>query len=510
MKLIISLLVYNQLEVTKKCIESILKNSTSDYQLIISDNDSREDTQKYLSSLKDTRIKYIRNEENLGFIKAHNNVFNSTISKYFCVLNNDLIIKTKGWDSHLIDLLETHQKLAQIGNKQDLGYIGDDGVGQSRKGRRIDYIGGSCFIANRQYVIRSGGLFEDKYMQFAFCEDADLSLRLRNAGYSIAECLDINILHFHNQTFKHEKVDIDFKSLEKKNNLFLQDRWRKYLKKRNFEPMKILVDRQGALGDCLCTEPIIRELKNKYPQGKIYVDTSCPNAFLNNPDIAVYGKGIKYKFEYDMVIDLNGAYEANPQMHVVDAYAKKAKVIIYPDELIPRYYGLLSNQEKLKKTIVVCSDNTWKNRMWDLKLWKQFIEHITKKYNYTVLEVGIHPENYLGIGQNFIGKLIFPNVVNLIYRSEMFLGFDSGLIHFAQAVGTPIFSIFGCIDPHYRIHDWDKATVVWLNHHELECAGCHHKKKAPVTFSQCERDKIYCLENITLDRVINTFERTIK
>jgi len=505
MQLIISLLVYNQLDVTKKCIQSILENSTSDYQLIISDNASRKDTQDYLSKLKDKRIKYVRNKENLGFIKAHNNIFNQTQAKYFCVLNNDLIIKTKGWDNQLINLLESNQGLAQIGNKQEFGYIGDEGKGQPRKGNPIDYIEGSCFIVNRDYVNNVGGLFEEKYMTFAFCEDADLSLRLRSAGYKIAECQDINILHFHHQSFKHEKVEIDFKKHEQENNYFLRTRWKKYLKTRKFEPMKILIDRQGAIGDTLLVEPVIRGLKEKYPQCQIFVNTVCPQPFLNNPYITEYGKSLKHKLQYDLMIDLNMAYEKRPELHVIDAYCKTANITLTPEEKIPRYYGFdKSTVQKAKNTLVVCSDNTWKNRMISLATWKKFIQYLKNEKKYYIVEVGINPENYLGVGLNLIGKIPFNETVKVIYQAEMFLSWDSGLMHFAQAMETPIFAFFGCINPQYRIHDWDKATVVWLN--DLECAGCHHKLPAPRTFTECNKDKIYCCENITIDLLIDKFE----
>lgn len=509
MKLIISLLVYNQLEVTKKCIQSILDNSTSDYQLIISDNASRKDTQEYLSSLKDKRIKYIRNETNLGFIKAHNNVFESTQSKYFCVLNNDLIIKTKGWDSILLDHLDNFQGLAQIGNKQSLGYVGDDGKGQHRNGRRIDYIEGSCFVVNRLFVETVGGLFEDKYMQFAFCEDADLSLRLRSHGFKIAECLDIDILHFHHQSFKHEQINIDFKKHEQENNNFLKLRWKKYLKTRTFDPVKILVDRQGALGDCLCVEPIIRGIADKFPNSQIFINTVCPEAFLDNPFIAECGKGIKHKHQYDLIIDLNMVYEKNPEKHIVEAYMEKAEVKLYLYDKIPRYYGLSkSGISPIDDVFIVCSDNTWKNRMIPLDTWKKFIQYVGK--NHRIAEVGIHPENYLGVGINLVGKLPFYDVVKLISTADLFMSWDSGLMHFSQAVGTPIFCFFGCINPKYRIHDWDTATVVWLNEDQLECAGCHHKLSAPRTFTQCNKDKIYCCENITVEMLIETFENRRK
>ena len=202
-------------------------------------------------------------------------------------------------------------------------------------------------------------------------------------------------------------------------------------------------------------------------------------------------------------------YEKKPEMHIVEAYAEKAEVKLYRYDKIPRYYGLnRSGISGAENTIIVCSDNTWKNRMIPLDIWKQFIQYVGKKHK--IVEVGIHPQNYLGVGTNLIGKLPFHDVVKLISTADLFMSWDSGLMHFAQAVGTPIFCFFGCINPKYRIHDCDTATVVWLNEDQLECAGCHHKLPSPRTFTQCNKDKIYCCENITVEMLIESFENRRK
>jgi len=508
MKLIISLLVYNQLEVTLRCIDSILKNTVEqDFLLIISDNASNKYVGKRLKQISHKKVRYIRNSENIGFILAHNNIFKKYPSDFFCVLNNDLVIKTYGWDAKFIQVLEEDKNIAQVGNQQEFGYIGSNGVGQPRKGKPLDYISGSSFIVRSKYINQMGsGLFEENYMHFAFCEDADLSLRLRSNGYKIAECTDVEIDHLHNWSFKHEKVDVDFKQLEKKNNAFLLDRWSNYFKYRIFKPIRILVDRQGALGDALCTEPIIKALRKKYPLCLLHVNTVCPTAFTCNRYVDHCANNLNKK-DYDIVIDLNLAYEKNPTMHIVDAYAKEAGVILDQSNKIPVYYGLTCFENKYENSdyITVCSEGSWLSRTWNLDRWKSFISRLSKTNK--IVEVGHDKRNYLGIGENLIGKMSLQQTVGVIAKAKLFVGFDGGLMHFSQAVGTPVFIIFGCTNPLYRIHDWNKATVVNMTEDELECAGCHHKLPAPRCFTECTKDKIYCLDGISLERVINTFNR---
>ena len=71
-KISIIVLTYNNLELSKTCIKSILDNTAyPDYELIIVDNLSEGDTLDYLKEVEkweDKRIKVIYNKENKGFV----------------------------------------------------------------------------------------------------------------------------------------------------------------------------------------------------------------------------------------------------------------------------------------------------------------------------------------------------------------------------------------------------------------------------------------------------------
>lgn len=57
---------YNRASLLRDCITSILSQSFSDFELIISDNCSDDNTQEVSRSFIDERIRYFRNESNLG------------------------------------------------------------------------------------------------------------------------------------------------------------------------------------------------------------------------------------------------------------------------------------------------------------------------------------------------------------------------------------------------------------------------------------------------------------
>ena len=64
--------VYNDDENIKKSIDSILSQSYKNIELLVIDDGSTDNTNEILNSIKDTRLKIFRNEENLGLTKCLN------------------------------------------------------------------------------------------------------------------------------------------------------------------------------------------------------------------------------------------------------------------------------------------------------------------------------------------------------------------------------------------------------------------------------------------------------
>lgn len=500
---VISLLVYNQTDVTRECIDSIFDKSRSNFLLVISDNASRKETADYLKSVAalHKNVVYVRNEENLGYIGGHNAAYEkySPRSDYFCVLNNDVVIKTEGWDKAFLAALSSSPNLAQVGPAQAHGYINAKGIGVRRPVLSMppEYIGGSCFVAKVEAI--GARLFEDRYMKFAFCEDADLSFRLRAAGGAIKEMPGVIVHHKHHTSFKNERIDFDFKEQERANQRFLIDRWQKYMRLRNFNPpLQILVIRTRAIGDAFMADPILRELAHKYPGAHIYIQTACPEWFTPCDYIKECGPNLRAKRRYDIVIDLDMAYERNPKMHVVDAYAKAAMVLLDEDKRTPQYHGATPN--KNGKTAVINAEGSWESRQWPLDRITAFAEYLQGQ-GYRIKEVGRTQALYTGIGENLIGKMKIQEVIQTIADASLYFGMDGGLAHFAQSVGTPSVLIFGCTNPAYRVHD-KSVLAIWRG--DLPCSGCHHESVR--TFTKCKTGDHECLTGITVDHVIKEFE----
>lgn len=81
----IGLPVYNAERYLREALDSILSQTYTDFDLIISDNASTDKTQEICQvyAKKDCRVKYFRNEKNVGAAPNYNKVFELSSSEYF-------------------------------------------------------------------------------------------------------------------------------------------------------------------------------------------------------------------------------------------------------------------------------------------------------------------------------------------------------------------------------------------------------------------------------------------
>lgn len=84
-KVSIGLPVYNGEKYLVEALDTILAQTYEDFELIISDNDSTDRTQAICLeyAARDQRIRYFKNDKNIGAVPNHNHVFNLARGEYF-------------------------------------------------------------------------------------------------------------------------------------------------------------------------------------------------------------------------------------------------------------------------------------------------------------------------------------------------------------------------------------------------------------------------------------------
>lgn len=223
----ILIVCHNQLHYLRNCIDSIQKH-TRNYHIYVWDNASNEETQEYLKQLNNTTV--IRNEENIGFIQPNNELAKLGTGDYLILLNSDTKV-FEGWDTGLISYLQHNSDTLQTGYLG--GVLDKEGMGGlAAWGKDIDYICGFCSCISRE-TYTNLGLFDDN-LKFAYCEDADLSLRIKDSGKDIYALHLMLVHHYENKTIQvvHREGKINVAESFKVNHAYMKQKWESYLRKK--------------------------------------------------------------------------------------------------------------------------------------------------------------------------------------------------------------------------------------------------------------------------------------
>ena len=82
----------NRAEMLKEALSSVLAQTFQDFELIVSDNASSDGTPDLVASIKDTRIRYIRNDKNIGGSKNFNQCLGLARGAYISIFHDDDIM----------------------------------------------------------------------------------------------------------------------------------------------------------------------------------------------------------------------------------------------------------------------------------------------------------------------------------------------------------------------------------------------------------------------------------
>ena len=491
-RLTISMLCVNRLELTRTCIESILRNTT-DCELRILDNGSTDETPAYLNALvkHHPNVFAIREERNIGFIKGHNTLVAAALGQYVCVLNNDVEVGP-GWDEALIAPLEQDPWIGATGPLDEYGCLSIEmvGVRNPEPWKPVEYLSGHCLCVP-QWIVRRFGLFDEVHLTWATGEDSDFSLRIRQAGYKIRVVPEAKVAHIKRATMDHVGPSVlgyDPVANELKNRKVLCSRWRHYVSVRDFPPQQILIKRASANGDVLCTEPVIRAVKQLRPNSDISVQTQCPEMLMGGPMIKRVA--VSPPSQVDRIIDLDMAYERNPKVHMVAAYAQAAGVdlSLFPPEvrrprwhLNPQGYEAADALPTDRPIAVIATEGSWPIRQWPKDRFAAVVRWLQRYCR--VIEVG-SPAAALNMGWNLCGKTTIQQLAAIYSRARLAVMCDSLHVHLAACFSVPTVGIWGGTDPMLRIHGPEHHPVQRL---DFPCRGCHHEREVLRCHSVCDQ-----------------------
>ncbi|MGZ3635344.1 MAG: glycosyltransferase family 9 protein [Syntrophales bacterium] len=229
----------------------------------------------------------------------------------------------------------------------------------------------------------------------------------------------------------------------------------------------------------------------------------------------------KRKLGYDSMQELSGLFlnEKIPEdmdKHAIDRYldflrylgadAREPEYLIpIGEENINRVDDLLQRNAIDKKDSFVAVSPV---ALWDTKLWADekfaaLCDRIVGELKVSVVFTGNERDKLERIQSlmkapsvNLGGKTTLRDLAYLYQRSSLLITTDSGPMHLAAAVGTPVIALFGPTDPS-RTGPYGKGHVVIRR--GLSCSPCFLKK--------C--DSMKCMSDISVDEIFRAVKEKL-
>ena len=203
---------YNGLQKTKNCVESLLRYTDDvDYDLWLIDNGSTDGTYEYFKSVPYEKKNILHLSENRGSPLPWAYLDLGMVSKYMCLVNNDLVL-TKNWLRNMIKIMESDQRIGLVNpmssnapNYQDPRLEFSDSDDMQEKAADFN-VSDPTKWQERLRIITLGTLFRKECLyaigfplfDMGFAHnfgDDDVAFRVRRAGYKVILAGDTWIHH---------------------------------------------------------------------------------------------------------------------------------------------------------------------------------------------------------------------------------------------------------------------------------------------------------------------------
>ncbi|MGH9320349.1 MAG: glycosyltransferase family 2 protein [Vicinamibacteria bacterium] len=213
MKASVLVISYNSGPILEQCIESVLDQGLGDYEVVLVDNRSTDDSFEHVMERfgADPKLRLVRNDRNQGCAGGRNRAISEARGEILCFIDSDAVADP-GWLRGVLAAFENHA-MGVVASRQVFGHnpivlngLGGDlnfqGYGFDLAfGEPIDYaslpsralFASGNGLCTRRTVVEEIGVFDDVY--FNYYEDVDFCLRARRAGYDVGVAPQATIHH---------------------------------------------------------------------------------------------------------------------------------------------------------------------------------------------------------------------------------------------------------------------------------------------------------------------------
>lgn len=327
---------------------------------------------------------------------------------------------------------------------------------------------------------------------------------------------------------------------------------------------KILIVRLSSLGDILLTSPLLREIKNRFPDCKIdfvikkeFVQAIEFNPNLNN--ILLYEannvNSLKKKFNsanYDHILDLQNNFRSRQlligmksqvyrfkkptfkkfllvnfkinllkdKLSIAQRYVNTFPLIKstdlqldfhYPKEKVADADSIFPRILIDKKIIGICPGSKHFTKRYPSELFAKLISELSS-LNYSIFLFGGIDDQKIcaelvqaqGMAFNFQNDNDLYLTAAMMKKCFAIISNDSALMHLSCALNVPTAAIFGSTVSEFGFFPLNKKSVI-IENNDLNCRPCTH-----IGRNDCPKKHFKCMKDISPDMVISKLQPLMK
>lgn len=320
---------------------------------------------------------------------------------------------------------------------------------------------------------------------------------------------------------------------------------------------KILVFSFSFIGDAVLSTAVIQPLRSHFPDTHItFLTGPSPYHLLaNDPQIddnLVYdnrGKhaGLKGRLKaintlrrekYDLVVNLRDSFIARcigaKHWGLVRGDRERHAVVRYLDVLSRHGVDITDANPRLQLTeaerttasrfladagvksekllIGIHPGGNWEYKLWRAEKYAQLASTLSQEKNATILlfaspnerELQAQVAGSMDTSPILVKAANLREVAALIAACDIYIGNDTGPMHIAAAVGTPVIALFGSTN-HIRSGPYGDRHTVVQSGMDLDCNPCHPGRNP----GGCGAGSCAVIDGITVEQVLAAVEGAI-
>ena len=199
-------------------------------------------------------------------------------------------------------------------------------------------------------------------------------------------------------------------------------------------------------------------------------------------------------------------------LKLININHKDKKMEVFYSKEEETYINTLLKKHKLtgKKLICINPGTLRTNKLWQNSKWAELSNRLIKDFNAYIIFTGSPKEKPLinsitsqtknkGKTINFAGKTNLLQLATLIKKCKLLISPDTGPLHIARAVETPLIGLYGSTNPYIWGYNEDKYKTIYK---KLDCSFCNRgycKKKG--------EEKYQCMSSIKVKDVVKEVRR---